>query len=183
MELIFIIAILVIAYFVFKSLTNSFPKESTADQPQPPIINTNKQAIDALTRIATQCQEKGGDGFNSLLLAAMADGKISRDELKIMMWFCEGFGAQFTSEDADYIAALNASVNLRATGDATPVAVIEGIQGYDISQLTRLYAAHTCIGKPWNKTSKRGREILKAIEKLIDESQKPSKGEASTNTE
>lgn len=163
--LIFIIIVIAILYFISKkpTTTPAPTNESAADSPP-----DHQAAVDALTRVTNACQKFGGDGFSSLIVAASADGKVSRDELRIIMWFCEAVGAQFSDEDTTYISKLNAGVNLSVNSSAGGAAKIAAdCADLDIATLARLYAAHTAIGKPWNKTAKRSRETLGVIEGLI----------------
>lgn len=170
-----IVLVMIVVYigvlFAIKQIWGNPGSRETNDQARPSepgVTPQNQRAMDALTRVTNTCQMVGGDGFSSLLVAASADGKVSRDELRIIMWFCEALGAKFLDDDVTYVSQLNASVNLNVISRAGGAAKIAADCGdLDLATLARLYAAHASIGKPWNKTAKRTSDALTVIEGLI----------------
>ena len=169
MEILFAaIVFLIIIYLILKKPTPSAQIRDSPAENEPSVIPNNQVAIDALTRVTKACQDSGGDGFSSLIVAASADGKVSRDELRIIMWFCEARGAKFSDEDVSYVSKLNSGVSLNVSSSAgTAANIISDCSDFDLPTLSRLYAAHTSIGKPWNKTAKRTQETLAVLEGMI----------------
>jgi hypothetical protein len=99
------------------------------------------------------CQETGGDAFDALIMSASSDGKVSRDEINIIVWYCRQEGATFDRADLEKISALNTSVNMRVKSTTTIDSVLSSLEFKDSAQAIRLYAAMAAIRKPWTRPS------------------------------
>lgn len=161
-----ILFLLFLTWLLVKIIKNMATPKPLAPAEQAPPAN-NQASRDAIQRIIDICSKTGGDAFDALIICAAADGKVSRDELRIITWFCSFRGAEFSSADLDQIDALNTGVSMRIKSDTTTDKVIAALTPDDAGEVLRLYAAISAIRKPWSRPSKTLTETLAALEARI----------------
>ncbi len=81
------------------------------------LANPNKEAASAIQKIIDACIAENEAATMLLSIIASADGRISRDELKIIAGFCMKQGSLVESEWMESIKRLNSGVNIRVAGD------------------------------------------------------------------
>jgi hypothetical protein len=153
-------------FLLFRKLLNK--KEIQTDSPPANLAkgpsDENIAAREAIQRVIDTCRKTGGDGFDALIITAAGDGKVSRDELRIIAWYCSRFGARFDSSDLEQIDRLNTGVAMNVKSETTPEKIITELEARDSAELVRLYAAIAAIGKPWGRSSQRIADAMAAIE-------------------
>lgn len=163
-----IVALALIVWLAFKFLDMLSPKKKVpAPVPDTTTNDQNQAAKEAIQRVIDTCRATGGDAFDALILCATADGKVSRDELRIIIWYCQFRGATFSGEDLDQIDRLNTGVSMRVSSDTSAEKIALELPATDHHDLIRLYAAIAAIRKPWARASHATSQTLQAIENKI----------------
>jgi hypothetical protein len=163
----FLIILVILGLFIL--LGKLLNKTATPNDPPPTNAasgpsDENLAAREAIQRVIDTCRKTGGDAFDALIISAAGDGKVSRDELRIIAWYCSRLGAQFDSADMAQIDRLNTGVAMNVKSETTPEKIITALEAKDGAELVRLYAAIAAIGKPWGRSSQRIADAMAAIE-------------------
>lgn len=143
------------------------PEAPATPPPTPGPAPANMQAKEAIQRVIDTCNATGGDAFDALIICAAADGKVSRDELRIITWFCSFRGAQFSNADLAQIDALNTGVSMKINSETTAERILADLAPSDAGELIRLYAAISAIRKPWARPSKPLNDTLAMLESRL----------------
>lgn len=169
MEIMIVFFVIFMLYWIWRLVKElEKPKEIEAKDQE---INESEkdrlEAIEALQRIRTEAERVCENGFSSMALVAAKDGKISREELRIIVWFSEMMGAQFRNGDIEHINALNDGVKMTANSDFP--ASHYAVKSCDLGSqaLLRLYAAHAALAKPWMGRTRTDTAAMDVIESLI----------------
>lgn len=110
----FVFAIIIggVIYGIFRS-----PRAAaTKPQPEKPLSDPLKEARDRLLKIMTICQVDHDEATSSLLWLAGSDGTVSRQELRIIIGFCERQGAPVEKTWGKALEFLNSGLNISVTG-------------------------------------------------------------------
>lgn len=169
-----LIAFGVVVLFLVSFLTGGKNQdEATSQGDAPPAVDPMAKTKAALKRVVEACRD-ASPCVQGLLLAASADGKVSRDELRTVMWVAESFGVQFALDDVRYIADINSGVRIRLVGekDHGVSDIMADVANIDRRAVARVYAAYVAISKPWNKRSRASDDVLSALESNLRDQQK-----------
>jgi hypothetical protein len=102
----------VLIYYIVRAQSSSGPKPAAA----PPKDTPLQIALKQLTSIIDACQESHPHATPALLFIAASDGTVSRQELRIIIGFCERQGSIFSADWSAACEHLNAGININVTG-------------------------------------------------------------------
>lgn len=103
----------VLIYYIARAQSSSDHPPSVVPQPKDTPL---QQALKQLTAIIEACQTDHPHATPALLFMAASDGTVSRQELRIILGFCERQGSVFSSDWSDACEHLNAGININVTG-------------------------------------------------------------------
>ena len=157
------------------ALGNGASRQQSTEQPATeqeaePIIDVNlRRSVEHLREVITECQDTCGDATAILITAAQADGKVSRDDLRVIIKFCLKQGASIRSDWPDVIGRLNAGVSLNVTGDRECSESFEALECRPTLYLNTLYGALTALTMSAKRKNRVAEQLADRLEQMISD--------------
>jgi hypothetical protein len=172
MEFLALIIVLVLLYYVLKpsgSKTTAPPPVQQTEQ----LGNQNENAAAAIQSVIDACMDENEAATMLLSIVASADGKISRDELKVIANFCMKHGALIESQWLTSISRLNSGVNMRVAGDKNMDKHLAALKGRPVLYLAGLYGAVVALTIGRSTSNAGTKNTTQALEAMIEEAAAP----------
>lgn len=157
------------------SLGNGAARAQSMEQPATeqkaePIINVDRRrSVEHLREVITECQDTCGDATAILITAAQADGKVSRDDLRVIIKFCLKHGANIRKDWPDIVSRLNAGVSLNVTGDRECSESFEALECRPTIYLNTLYGALTALTMSAKRKNSVAERLADRLEHMISD--------------
>lgn len=168
------------------SLANGAPRPQEKKQPaeehtQQPVIDVDlRSSVENLREVITECQNACGDATAILITAAQADGKVSRDDLRVIIKFCLKHGSNIRDDWPDVISRLNAGVSLNVSGDRECSESFEALQKRPTLYLNSLYGALTALTMSAKRKNRVAEQLADRLEQMISDRAGAHGGSADT---
>lgn len=146
---------------------------STPAAPEPP--GRLVKAAEAINAVVGRCRVEHGGAFDALAMIANADGKVSREDLEILVWFCERQGTQVGKEWRKHLPLLNAGVSMDVLTSNSVQQVVGQLADRPVSYLCDFYAAAAGLTRPWKGKGKK-HDVLGQVAGMIAAQLHPSAG-------
>lgn len=124
MEIILGIVALVVLYKMFSPLISGFKEgisgsdeqHITSEEQKPDPNSPLQKALHAMGNAMEKCIADHENAVNALTFMAASDGKVSRQELRIIIGFCERMGTQVGKQWEDACEYLNSGLTISVKG-------------------------------------------------------------------
>lgn len=107
------------------------------------------------------------DATSILLTAAQADGKISRDDLRIIVNFCNKHGADISKDWEQPLKHLNSGITMRADGDRTCPESFNELAGRPLLYLNALYGALCAMTLGAKRANPTADQLISRLEQVV----------------
>jgi len=171
MDILTFIVVGAIGGAVLYGIFQSKPTQQDGGRPPPPqpLSAPLKTAHERLSKILADCQADHHEAASALLWLAGSDGTVSRQELRIIIGFCERQGARVEKSWGSALDFLNSGLNISVTGgEGGAMANITDLRSKPMSYRIAFVGAVEAIIAA-NKTSNSAkRRLADAARMLVD---------------
>lgn len=167
MEILLLLVIIgAIAYLMIPSSKKQTPKQPDSK----PITNRLQSAANTLSKVISDCQSSHPDAFPALAWMAASDGTVSRQELRILIGFCERQGTSIEATWKDALEHLNSGMKMSAGGsEKGSIEHISALAKMPINYRAAFLGAAEALAAS-NRTSNAAKNrILEAARKIIEQ--------------
>lgn len=171
MDFVGFLLLIALLYGIFKILKTNPTKNTpvaAVEAPPTPLSNPNQDAASAIQKIINACMNENESATLLLSIVASADGRISRDELKIIAAFCMKHGALIEAEWMQSLNRLNSGVNMKVTGDKDALKHLAAIGNRPTVYLAGLYGAVIALTIRSDKQSGVVRDVIGTLESMLE---------------
>lgn len=166
MELLALIALVICIVIMVKAFNKQPPSVPPIDEPTA-IDSELAEATRNLTRIIDECTRAAPDGFRILAKIASADGKVSRDDLLVMVRYAERLDAVIDPVWMDGLKRLNAGVSVKVTGTDALQDELATIARQPLLHIAQLYGSVIALTIGSKRISKSGKTLIDAVENTL----------------
>jgi hypothetical protein len=170
-SLILSIVILAVLWYMLTRLTRSDlrpPPRSMVDDIEDDIKRERKVHAEALSKALSDCQNAHHDAVNALSWLAVADGTVSKQELRGIFRFCEEQGTPIDKEVYKAIDSLNAGMSMQVKSSETDAhRSIAALTSMDAAYRLAFYGAANKLCGSQKQLSQAKQRFLKQAEAIV----------------
>lgn len=146
--------------------------KAAASAPAPPADeaapdNPLATALRHMENIIEACRDVSKPALNVLMVAAQSDGKIGRDDIRIIANLFMKHGADIKPAWLESLAVLNAGVTMNATGGQQCDEEIAALESASLALKTSIYGAYIAMTIGSKRQSAAAQRIGEQLEALI----------------
>lgn len=167
MEILLLLVVIgVIAYLMIPG-----GKKQAPQQPDnKPIPNRLQSVADMLSKVISDCESGHPDAFPALAWMAASDGTVSRQELRILIGFCERQGTSIEASWKDALEHLNSGMKMSVGGgEKEATGHISALAEMPINYRAAFLGAAEALAASNRTSSAAKNRILEAARKIIEE--------------